>query len=549
MNSKSKKSLKNGNNIINAIEKLNINKTKKFFPSLISELNLLENIFKKKFLEEIKDKKEDELKLIIPKKKIEYENNVKLVLAKAEKELSLYIDHLKNIQKNNSVLKNDKNMLVLQKERLILDIREAELSIEKINKKYELLSKLRPYYESLAFEFNIKDKDINLNGKNIFNIKDNFEQRKNHVNDLQKKIDLKNDELIKLKDKIKNEEIMNVNSNRKLYNYFIEMEQKDKKEEEKYKEQIINIKQNIDYHKIIQKENQKVLNNFISIYNLLYDKLNLQRDIIENPKNIDLKINDYTPQTYIYDEIMNYIDLMLANSNEESCGKLLREIASYANMILREENPQFNTYKYDPVKTVQLIEKYLNKIKEENKSLNNEIEKIMEENESENKSICKLNKQIKQINNMYDILNNNIKSIYTSDNYKDKKIKKCLSHNNINENEKDKDNDIVNSKRFIYLRKYLEAKKNKKIEFSASAHNFIGHINRLFFYKNQIDIKPKDIGIYVNAHKRMKNKFFKLKKLKENKNKYKTVENALIYNVNENIDKLIFKIHKEISKK
>ena len=47
----------------------------------------------------------------------------------------------------------------------------------------------------------------------------------------------------------------------------------------------------------------------------------------------------------------------------------------------------------------------------------------------------------------------------------------------------------------------------------------------------------------------MKNKFFKLKKLKENKNKYKTVENALIYNVNENIDKLIFKIHKEISKK
>ena len=533
MNSKKKLFLKKENNNNNNIEKLNNNPMKKYFSSLILELKELENVFQKKCLDELKDKNEDELKIIIPEKKLEFENRVKLILDKAEKELNFNTEQYKNIQKKNSELKNNIKMMNLQKERLILDIKEAELSIEKINKKYEIFSKLRPYYESLAFEFNINDKNKNIKEDKQFDIKNNFEKRKNYVKELQNKIESKNDQIMKLKEEMKKEEIINENSNAKLFNYFIKLEQKDKEEEENYKEKISNIKQNIEYNQIIQKENHKILNDFISIYNLLYSKLNLQRDIIEKPKNIDLIINDYTPQTFLTDEIMNYIDLMLANSNEESCGILLREIASYAYMILREENPEFNTSKYDPVKIVQQIENYLKKIKEENKSLNDEIEKIKEENNLENKSIKKMNKQIKQINNMYEILNNTIKSIYSSDHYKkDKVLKKCLSDNNINlnknENDKNNLNESTNSKRFIYLRKYLEEKKNKKIEFAGGADNFIRHINRLFFYKNMIDIKPKDIGIYVNAHKRMHNKFYKLKKLNERKEKFKTVETALI---------------------
>ena len=41
----------------------------------------------------------------------------------------------------------------------------------------------------------------------------------------------------------------------------------------------------------------------------------------------------------------------------------------------------------------------------------------------------------------------------------------------------------------------------------------------------------------------MKNKFYKLKKLEEKKNKFLTIESALKSNINEKVNKLLFKIH------
>ena len=542
---------------LNNTYNINAKQEKKIFFSLIKELEELELSFIKQFEQDTKYKIEDEIKMIIPQKKIEYENRLKLILTKAEKELMIYKDKYKMVKKRNIELKQSLNMINKQKDRLNKDLKESELSIEKINKKYELFNQLKPYYESLAFEFNIKDNDNKSNKdnkkKHNYDIEKNIENRKNYVFELGKEIQQKSEDINKLKKEARIEEMNMKKSNKKLFNYFIELEKNDKNIEEECKSKISNLKQEIDYNKFLQKEKDKILYILITVFNLLYEKLNLQRDLIIKPKNIDLIKNDYTPQVYITEEIINYINLMLHNSTDESCGLLLREIASYANMMLREENEEFNKMKYDPVKTVNEIENYINKIKQENKSLNNEVKNILKENKKEKEQIQQLNGQINQINKMYEKLHETIKKIYANENSQKKQIKKCLSASNINslKDSHEYDNDSEekeNNKRFIYLRKYLEGKKDKKIKFVGGANNFIEHINKIFFYKNQCDIKQKDFGVYVNAHKRMIKKFYKLKKLKEKKNKYTTVENAVTGNINENIDKLIFKIHQDIKK-
>ena len=86
-------------------------------------------------------------------------------------------------------------------------------------------------------------------------------------------------------------------------------------------------------------------------------------------------------------------------------------------------------------------------------------------------------------------------------------------------------------------------KQGSDIQFQKEFETLVHHINRIVCYQKKNDIRPKDIGIYVNAHKRMKNKFYKLKKLEEKKNKFLTIESALKSNINEKVNKLLFKIH------
>ena len=551
-----KSNYKNKYNFINSIspkssKDINVNKEKQLFFKFCSELEELENFFVKQFMQETKDKSDKKIKMIIPQKNLDYENRIKLLLTKAKNEVIYYHNQLKNAEKRNIELKNNLIMINKQKNRLYEDLKEADLSIEKINKKFELFTQLRPYFESLINEFNIDDDEENKKKENKYNLERNIKYRKYYENELGKELEEKKESLLKMKNKAKNEEIYNKNINEKLYNYFVELEKNDKIEENEYKKKLLNIKEDVNNKKMIQKENDLILNIFFSLYNLLYKKLNLQRDLIKEPKNIDLIKTDYTPLSYRTEEMYNYINLMLKNSTDESCGLLLREIVSYANMMLREENAEFNKMKYDPIKTVNEIENYILKVQDENILLKNEIENIQKGNKIENEYINKLNGQVKHINNMIDILNKTMKTLYIKDNKKGKIIKKCLSANNINCYSEDNDSKLSRkeSKTLRYLRKYNEGKKNKKIEFIQGTDNLIDHINRLFFYKEQCDIKPKDYyNVHENAYKRIKKKLYKLKKIQENKNKYTTVENAISSNINENIEKLIYKIHQELPK-
>ena len=528
----------------NDLRKINLTQEKKLILSHYSELDHLEQKFTELFIQEAKKKTEKEIRATLPQKKIDYENRIKLVLAKAEKEVITYNDKYKTLEKKNLELKNKIKMLNMQKVGLYKDLESAELTIAQIHKKYELFSKLKPYYDNLVLEFNIKNKDIE---EKKFDLKKDIKDRKAIANEVGNELKDKIENFIDLKNNMKEEQKYNKKYNEDLYDQFTNLENKHKLLEEEYKKKINDIQQDILSNQSLQRENDLIQNSFISIYNLLYKNLNLQRDIIENPKNINLIKSDYTPQTYITEEFMRYINLMLINSTDESCGLLLREIASYANMMLRESVEGFDKTKYEPIKTVHEIEKYISKVKKENKSLNSDIEKIKKENSKENEYIDKIKKQIDQINKMYDSLHTTIKMIYTNKDV-DNKIKKSLSANNIDYlggNGKKKGlSEEENDKRFIYLRKNLEVKKKvNDIQFQKEFEALVHHTNRIVCYQKQNDIRPKDVGIYVNAHKRMKNKFYKLKKLEEKKNKFLTIESALKSNINEKVNKLLFKIN------
>ena len=80
---------------------------------------------------------------------------------------------------------------------------------------------------------------------------------------------------------------------------------------------------------------------------------------------------------------------------------------------------------------------------------------------------------------------------------------------------------------------------NMNIDFSQGIQQLVEHANRLFFYQAHLNTKPRDIGVYVQAHKRLKKKINKLKKIEQNIDKFSSVENAVVTTLNDHIDNLV----------
>ena len=54
----------------------------------------------------------------------------------------------------------------------------------------------------------------------------------------------------------------------------------------------------------------------IQIFNLLFPKLNLERDLITNCPGLELESSDYKPRTFDEEEVIRYITLMIKNAKE-----------------------------------------------------------------------------------------------------------------------------------------------------------------------------------------------------------------------------------------
>ena len=451
-------------------------------------------------------------------------------------------------------------MIQTHKNILEIQLKDAEIAIHKINKKFEIFNDLKPYYEELLKEFSI-DKD-NYKSKDKI-LSTDMKKRRKEAEEFNGEINEKREEIKKLMEVKKSEDFNNRKMNEEISSDLREIELKNRNIEEEYNIKFMKIKQDIDSLYEYKEENIKIRNAFVSIYNLFFPKLYLERDLNMHPKGIDLIKTDYTPKTYETEEVVKYIYLMLKNSTEETSGLLLREIVSYCNMMLRNTVKGYDKCYYEPLSTVKQIETLITNIENQNEELKEIINSCSQKNDENQEKINKLELEIKRIEKMHEILHNKMRDFY-------KKNKKYLNENNSesvvyqdtdkNKNKKKEEKKILDIDDFVSptninvrKEKYLKTDINKneekdrkryfshtlKNDFSQGVQELVEHVNRLFFYQTHLNMKPREAGVYIKAHKRMKQKLKRLKKMEQSNNKFSSVEKAVVNNLNEHIDTLL----------
>ena len=550
-------------------EKESTNKTTNFRPKsednkkkmeLIQELEYLRKMYINKFLEESKKRTDIEAENRISLEREEFNKKVELVIKKAEEELNTYLQKLESVELKNKELTT--NIKMIQNHRKILEtqLKDAEISINKINKKFEIFNDLKPYYEELLKEFNI-DKD-NYNPKEKI-LSNDMKKRRKEAEEFNEEIEERREKIQKLMEIKRNEDFNNRKLNEEISSDLREIELKNRNIEDEYNIKFMKIKQDIDSLYSHKEENIKIRNAIVTIYNLFFPKLYLERDLNVNPKGIELLKTDYTPKVYDTNEAVKYIYLMLKNSNEENTGLLLREIVSYCNMMLRNTVKGYEKTRFEPLSFVKQIEELITSKENQNEELKSKINSTSQKNDENQEIINKLELEIKRIDKMYEILHNKMTEFY-------KKNKKDLNENisiplkedldlnnnriNINKLSNIDKYNSPNIRSKIKERNYFRTKtelgkedkdkykyynNNLKVDLSQGVQQLVEHVNRLFFYQAHLNLKPKETGVYIKAKKRMKQKLKRLKKLEQNNDKFSSVEKAVVNTLNNHIDTLL----------
>ena len=527
----------------------------------LEELDFLRNIYINQFIEESLKRNDMNAKNFIPTHTKNFKEKVGLIIKKAEEEYKSYKQKLESIQLKNNELKRNINIVESHKNILFNQLQDAEESISKINKKYNIFNELKPYYNDLITEFNIDPTTYKPKKKLL---SDDIRQRRKEAGKFSEEINKAREKIREIIEKKKVEDLNNRKTNEKISSDLKEVEIKNRNIEEEYNKKFSKLKEEISFSYEFKEENFLLRNTLVSIFNLFYDKLYLERDLNKNPKGIDLAKEDYTPKTYDTNEIIKYIYLMLKNSTEDSTGLLLREIVSYCNMMLRDTQKGPDKVYYEPISTVKQIEKLITKIEIQNKDLKDKINTYTKINEENQNVINNLLKEINRVEKMSEILHNRMRDHYKQ-NQKEKKKKK-ENYNTfdgkdkklIKKEQKRETNKIYDFQNIINKNKILEKKfmkikakldkqkdviedknKNIKTDYSQGIGELVAHTNRLFFYRTNLYIKPKEVNLYMKAYKRMKKKLKNLKKVEPNKNNYISLENVVFNTVNGRINNLI----------
>ena len=525
---------------------------------LVNELEYLRKMYINKFVEESKKKPDAQAKKDILEEGDNFKKKVELIIKKAEEELSSYIQKLESIELKNKELITNIDMIKNHKNILQAQLKDAEISINKINKKFEIFNDLKPYYEELMKEFNIDKENYRPKDKIL---SDDMKMRRKEAVGFNEEINERRETIKNLMDTKRREDFDNRKMNEEISSDLREIELKNRNIEDEYNIKFMKIKQDIDSLYEYKEENIKIRNAFVSIYNLFFPKLHLERDLNINPNGIELLKTDYTPRAYETDEVVKYIYLMLKNSNDETTGLLLREIVSYCNMMLRNTVEGYDKNYYDPLLTVKEIEALITSKEIQNKELKNIINTTSKINEENQEKINKLELEIKRIEKMHEILHNKMRDFYKKNkkDLKDNTTTKSLNEDLANKNNKNKNkrlshittftspvgknksnkSNLFRTKTESGKEKYSYYTDNLKTDFSQGIQQLVEHANRLFFYQTHLNIKPREIGVYIKAQKRMKRKLKRLKKLEQNNDKFSSVEKAVVNTVNTHIDNLL----------
>ena len=531
----------------------------------LEEIEFLRNIYINQFIDESMKRTDMNAKNFIPSHAKDFKEKVGLIIKKADEEYNSYKQKLDSIELKNKELQRNINIVESHKNILFSQLQDAEESISKINKKYNIFNELKPYYDELITEFNIDPNTYKPKKRLLSN---DIRRRRKEAENFGDEINKAREKIKEIKEQKRKEDLNNRKLNEQFSSDLKDVEIKNRNIEDEYNYKFNKIKQEIYVSSEFKEENFLLRNTFFTIFNIFYDKLYLERDLNINPKGIPLEREDYTPKTYETNEMVKYIYLMLKNSNEDTTGLLLREIVSYCNMMLRNVQKGPDKVYYEPLTTVKQIEALITSIEKQNDDLKKKIDLSTKINEENQNVINNLLKEINIVEKMNEILHSKMRDYYK----KEKKVEKRQSEHLYlfeetedkfgNKKKKRSTNKIYDFQRLINKNKILEERFNKirakfdnnnnkenknfvksnlniKTDFNTGVGELVAHTNRLFFYRSNLNLKPKEVNLYMKAYKRMKKKLKHLKKVEPNLNNYISLENVVFNTVNGHIDNLI----------
>ena len=121
----------------------------------LEEIEFLRNIYINQFIDESMKRTDMNAKNFIPSHAKDFKEKVGLIIKKADEEYNSYKQKLDSIELKNKELQRNINIVESHKNILFSQLQDAEESISKINKKYNIFNELKPYYDELITEFNI----------------------------------------------------------------------------------------------------------------------------------------------------------------------------------------------------------------------------------------------------------------------------------------------------------------------------------------------------------------------------------------------------------
>jgi hypothetical protein len=313
----------------------------------------LENIKEKslkEFLYSIRNKKVQEIKDELSNQMNKYNKSLfalvmrtKLELKEEKKKNDILIKDKRNLNNKISELENYNKELLSQ-------LKENQITLLTLQKNYSMLSSQKNLFEEIidAFpgqtpgeiisEIKRAKKGSTILLESYTNMNLELAEMKKKQNDLDKKYSKKINYLTNENDQLLSEK---------------------KEDKEKYIKMVNHIKNKMEYNQNKIKENDYLRNTLYHIYNILFNKLNLVKDIVINEKFIGLTEKDFNPDVLYDHELINYIELMVKRMNNDSYDKMFRECVGYLNMIIRNYMPDKKKLRFKPVEIFREISKLI----------------------------------------------------------------------------------------------------------------------------------------------------------------------------------------------
>ena len=141
----------------------------------------------------------------------------------------------------------------------------------------------------------------------------------------------------------------------KMINYYM----KKKEDKEKHIKIVNELKNKMEFNQNKIKESDYLRNTLYHIYNILFERLNLVKDIKIDEKYIGLTEQDFNPDVLYDPELVSYIELMVKRMYSSSYDKMIRECIGYLNMLVRNYLPDKKKLRFKPVEIFREITNFI----------------------------------------------------------------------------------------------------------------------------------------------------------------------------------------------